>query len=75
MVFPLQAQKEAFVHQLITAQRVVQAQCPAQLGPTPTSLASQCVHAVWLATTVQKGLRTSPTSLAPLDFIALMVDP
>lgn len=73
-MFPLQAQKEVYAHQLITAQREVRAQCPAQLGPIPTSLASQCVPAVLLATTVQRGPTTSPGSLAPLDSTALMVD-
>lgn len=74
VVFPLQAQKEVLVHQLITARRVLQAQCPAQLGPTPTSLASRRVPAVPLDTSVPRGLTTSPSFLAPLDSIAPMVD-
>lgn len=74
MVFPFQAQKEVFAQQLITALRVVQAQCPAQLGPTLTSQASQCVPAALLATTAQKRLATSQCSPVPLDSTALMVD-
>lgn len=72
-MFPLQAQKEDFVHQLITARRVVRAQCPAQLGPIPTSLASQPAPAAQQATTVQERPTSSPSFLAPLDSTVLMV--
>lgn len=74
VVFPLQAQKEVLVRQLITARRALWAQCPAQLGPTLISLASRRVPAVLLDTSVPRGLTTSPSFPAPLDSIALMVD-
>lgn len=73
-LFPLQVLKEVFAHQLITAPRVVQAQCPAQLEPTPTSQGSLCVPAAPLDTTVQKRLATSPSSPARLASTAQMVD-
>ena len=73
--FRLQAQKEGFAHKLISAQRAVLAQYPAQLGPTPTSVAGLCVPAVLPATTAHKGPATSLSSLAPLASTVLMVDP
>lgn len=72
-MFPLQAQKEDFVRRLITARRVVQAQCPAQLGPSPTLPASQPAPAAQQATTVQERPTSSPSFLAPLDSTVLMV--
>ncbi|KAM7413317.1 hypothetical protein PAMA_020621 [Pampus argenteus] len=53
-------------------QQVVQAQCPAQLEPTPTSQASQPVPAALLDTTVQKGLVTLPSYPVLLVSTALM---
>ena len=74
MVFSLQALKEVFAHQLITAKWVVLAPCRAQLELTPTSQASQPVPAALLGTTAQKGLETSPSSAVLLDSTALMVN-
>ncbi|KAF3847745.1 hypothetical protein F7725_020773 [Dissostichus mawsoni] len=70
----LQAQKEVFAHKLITALRVVRARCHAQLEPTPSSQANQCVPAALLATTVQRRLETSPSPPVPLVSTAPTVD-
>lgn len=72
-VFPLQALKEVFAHQLITALMGVRAQYPVRLGPTPISLGSRCAPGALLATTVQRRLATSLSTLVHLDSTALMV--
>lgn len=64
---------EEFAPELITARRVVQLRCPAQLGPIPTLPASQPAPAVLQATTVQERLTSSPSFLAPLGSTVLMV--
>lgn len=73
--FSLQAQKEDFARQVITALRVVLAQCPALLEPIPTSQVSQCVPAVLQDITAQKKLEILTSSLVPLVSTAQMVYP
>lgn len=74
-VFPLQAQKEVFVRQLTTVQRVVVARCPVQLEHIQISQASQCAPAALLDITVRNILTASPSSPVLLDSTVLMVDP
>lgn len=72
-IVTVQAQKEDFAPRLISARRVVQAQCLAQPGPIPTLPASQSAPAAQQATTAQEWPTSSPSFLVPLDSTVLMV--